>query len=267
MKIRTIASSTFGNFLYNKVVLVICIPVVGFLLLGIVAVLQYKRMTTASNLEQEQIEMLRSLGSYLSMLINLGSLLAVWAAADSVASELKSGTVLAVMARPLQRWQFLAGKYLGVLMLMLVYILSTLGATALLMRLGGLPLHISWWIMLVYPLVRYAVWAAIAIFLVNFLDPIAVLGVVASLATTIWFFTTEFALNNMPRWIVQPIHLALPLTTVVLSEDRFFSMTEAALKRYAWIDHATALAYGVDYALVFFLLAILVFQRRSLTGD
>jgi ABC-type transport system involved in multi-copper enzyme maturation permease subunit len=267
VKIRTIASSTFGSFLYNRVVLVICIPVVGFFLLGIAAVLQYKRMTTGGNLEQEQMEMLQTLGQDLSVLINLGSLLAVWAAADSVASEMKSGTILAVMARPLHRWQFLTGKYFAVLMLMSVYIASTLGTTDILMRMGGLPLHISWWIMLVYPLVRYAVWAAIAIFLVNFMNPTVVLGAVAALSTTIWFFTQEYALNNIPAWIVQPIHLALPLTTVILSEDRFFSMTEAALKRYAWVDHAATLAYGVDYALVFFLLAILVFQRRSLTGD
>ena len=267
MKIRTIASSTFGSFLYNRVVLVICIPVVGFFLIGLFMVLQFKRMTTGGNLEVMQFQTMQTLGQNLSVLIDLGSLLAVWAAADSVASEMKSGTILAVMARPLHRWQFLAGKYLGVLMLMSVYLIGSIGATYLLMHLGGLPPHTSWWILFIYPLVRYAVWAAIAIFLVNFMPPLVVLGAVAALSSTIWFFTTEYAINNIPAWIAQSIHLVLPLTTVILSEDRFFSMTEAALKRYAWIDHATALAYGVDYALVVFLLAVAVFERRSLTRD
>jgi ABC-type transport system involved in multi-copper enzyme maturation permease subunit len=267
VKIRTIASSTFGSFLYNKVVLVVCIPVVGFFLIGLFMVIEFKRMTTGGNLELGQVQLIQTLGQNLSVLINLGTLLAVWAAADSVAGEMKSGTILAVMARPLQRWQFLVGKYIGVLMLMLIFVVGTIGATWFLMRLGSLPSHTSWWILFVYPLVRYSVWASIAIFLVNFMPPLAVLGVSATLSTTIWFFTQEYAINNIPAWIVQTVHLVLPLTTVVLSEDRFFSMTEAALKRYAWVDHATALAYGVDYALVFFLLAIAVFQRRSLTRD
>jgi len=36
--------------------------------------------------------------------------------ADAVATEMKSGTILAGVARPVKRWEFLLGKYLGVLM-------------------------------------------------------------------------------------------------------------------------------------------------------
>jgi len=208
--------------------------------------------------------LLHDIAATMSLLSAFGSLLAAFAAADSVSAELKSGTVLAVMARPLQRWQFLAGKYFGVLLLMLVYTVCMLGAGLFLYRLAGLPFRAPWWILIVYPLVRYAVWAAISMFLVTFLHPIVTLGVAAVIST--WVLVTPGA-AYYPEWIRVPLQVIFPLTTSVLSEDRFFSMTQQTLHRYPWAYHATALAYGLNYALVCFLLAAFLFQRRSLAGE
>jgi hypothetical protein len=58
----------------------------------------------------------------------------------------------------------------------------------------------------------------------------------------------------------------LPSTTL-LSEDRFLSITQAALKQAGWLDHLITLAYGLDYALVFLLLAMWSFHYRSLKRD
>jgi len=265
VKIRTIARGTFGSFLHNKVILVLSLLFLAFFLLGLYSVLKYKSMTTASNAQQVQGHMLHDMGQTLFLLSGLGSLLAAWAAADSVAGEMKSGTILAVMARPLRRWQFLAGKYLGVLMLMSVYVVGMLGVIFLLTWLGGHPFQTSWWVLLVYPLVRYAIWAAISMFLVTLMNPVAVMGIVAALLSLIQFLVAASSLSDIPTWVRLPLHLALPLTTVVLDESRFFTMTQAALKRYQWSDHMTALAYGLDYALVWFLLAVAVFRYRSLT--
>jgi len=265
VKIRTIARGTFGSFLHNKVILVLGLLFVAFFLMGLYSALKLKSMTTASNAQHMQSLMLDDMGKTLFLLSGLGSLLTAWAAADSVAGEMKSGTILAVMARPLRRWEFLAGKYLGVLMLMSVYVVGMLGVIFLLTWLGGHPFQTSWWVLLVYPMVRYAIWAAIAMFLVTLMNPVAVMGVVAALLSLIQFLETASALSDIPTWIRLPLHLALPLTPVVLDESRFFTMTQAVLKRYPWTDHMTGLAYGLDYALVWFLLAVAVFQHRSLT--
>ena len=66
-----------------------------------------------------------------------GSLLAAWSAADALSSEMRSGTILAVMARPVRRWEFLLGKYLGVQLLMLVFVVLMLGLNYLLAWIGG----------------------------------------------------------------------------------------------------------------------------------
>jgi ABC-type transport system involved in multi-copper enzyme maturation permease subunit len=264
MKIRTIALSTFGGFLRNKVILLFCSLFLCIVLLLMSPLLAYRAMTTASNAEQMHGVVLNTVALIISLVSGFGSLLAAWAAADSVAAELKSGTVLAVMARPLHRWEFLAGKYLGVLMLMAVYVLAMLGVTLLLAWLGGQSFHTSVWILLVYPMVRYAIWAAISMLLVTLVHPIVALGLVAVLATLVQLFAND--VTSMPAWVRLPVHLLLPLTGL-LSEAHFLSITRASLKPFPWTNHLTALTYGLNYAFVCLLLAFLVFQYRSLTRD
>jgi ABC-type transport system involved in multi-copper enzyme maturation permease subunit len=262
--IRTIALSTFGSFLRNKVILLFGSLFLCIVLLMMTPLLAYKAMTNPANAQQMQGLILNEVAAVISMVSAFGSLLAAWAAADSVAGEMKSGTILAVMARPLRRWEFLAGKYLGVLMLMAVYVVAMLGVTFLLAWLGGQSFHASLWTLIVYPLVRYAVWASIAMLLVTMLHPILVMGVVVIAMTLITVFAS--ASRHIPAWLRLPVHLTLPLTGL-LSEERFLVITKASLKPFPWTSHLTILAYGLDYALLCFLLAVFVFQRRSLARD
>ena len=262
--IRTIALSTFGSFLRNKVILLFGSLFLCIVLLMMTPLLAYKAMTNPANAQQMQGLVLNEVAAVISMVSAFGSLLAAWAAADSVAGEMKSGTILAVMARPLRRWEFLAGKYLGVLMLMAVYVVAMLGVTFLLAWLGGQSFHASLWTLIVYPLVRYAVWASIAMLLVTMLHPILVMGVVVIAMTLITVFAS--ASRHIPAWLRLPVHFALPLTGL-LSEERFLVITKASLKPFPWTSHLTILAYGLDYALLCFLLAVFVFQHRSLARD
>lgn len=264
VQIRTIALSTFGSFLRNKVILLFCSLFICIILLMLTPLLGYKAITNAENAQQMQGLILSEVAAVVSMVSGFGSLLAAWAAADSVAGEMKSGTILAVMARPLRRWEFLAGKYLAVLMLMAVYVCAMLGVTFLLAWLGGQSFHTSVWTLLVYPMVRYAIWAAIAMFLVTLLHPVLVMGAIVILATLVQIFGSTS--KYIPTWVRLPAHFMLPLTGL-LSEERFLAITRASLKPFPWTYHLTALSYGLDYALVFFLLAVFVFQRRSLSRD
>ncbi|MBZ5522062.1 MAG: ABC transporter permease [Acidobacteriia bacterium] len=264
MKVRTIALSTFGSFLRNKVLILFCSLFVCIVLLMMTPLLAYKAMTNAANAQQLQGEILNIVSGVISLVSGFGSLLAAWAAADSVAGETKSGTILAVMARPLRRWEFLAGKYLGVLMLMAVYVVAMLCVTIFLAWLGGQRFHTSLWTLLVYPMVRYAIWAAIAMFLVTLLHPLFVLGIVVVLATLVQVLGADS--SRIPGWIRHPVHVVLPLTNL-LSEDRFLAITRESAKPFLWTNHAIVLAYGLNYALVCFLLAVFVFQYRSLTRD
>jgi len=268
MILRTIAFNTFGMFLRDKVLIVVAILFTCGLLLMLTPLLAARVMETRGNIPQAQEIVLETVSVILVFTSGFGSLLAAWTSADSVATEMKSGTILAVMARPLKRWEFLLGKFFGVMLLMSVYIAMMLALTYLLALIGGQKLHSAPWIMVLYPLVRYAIYAALAMALVTWMHPLVAWGIATAVAVAVMIVEPSGrAVNNVAwRWIKNVLYTVLP-SSGLLSEDRFLTIKEATIKRTGWLDHVTTLSYGLDYALVLLLIAMWSFHSKSLRRD
>jgi len=268
MKLRTIALNTFGLFLRDKLLIVFASLFLCVILLMMTPLLTLKGKTTISNVEGMQAYVLQLVSAIMYMVSGAGSLLAAWAAADAVDSEMKSGTILAVMARPVKRWEFLLGKYLGVLLLMACYVVAMVGMSSLLAWMGGQRVQSSLWLLLVYPMVRYAIYAALAMLVATVAHPVIswaftlLLGVGASMVVPGHDEPANWAL----RWLKTALYYVLPSTTF-LSEDRFLIIKHTSLRQTLWGEHAITLLYGLDYAMVLLLLAMWSFHYRSLKRD
>jgi len=268
MKLRTIALNTFGLFLRDKLLIVFASLFLCVILLMMTPLLTLKGKTTISNMEGMQAYVLQLVAAIMYMVSGAGSLLAAWAAADAVDSEMKSGTILAVMARPVKRWEFLLGKYLGVLLLMACYVVAMVGMSSLLAWMGGQRVQSSLWLLLVYPTVRYAIYAALAMLVATVAHPVIswaftlLLGVGASMVVPGHDEPANWAL----RWLKTALYYVLPSTTF-LSEDRFLIIKHTSLRQTLWGEHAITLLYGLDYAMVLLLLAMWSFHYRSLKRD
>jgi ABC-type transport system involved in multi-copper enzyme maturation permease subunit len=268
MILRAIAFNTFGTFLRDKILIVVAILFACGLLLMLTPLLGAKAMASAGHAAQAQAMVLELVSVILIFTSGFGSLLAAWAAADSVATELKSGTILAVMARPVKRWEFLLGKFLGVILLMSTYILMMFVLSYLLALLGGERIHSAPWVLLLYPLVRYAIYAALAIALVTVMPPIVAWGITTGIAIIILLVQpTERPVKNVAWfWLKNTIYTILP-SSGLLSEERFLTIKDATIKHATWMDHVTTLAYGLDYALILLLIAMWSFHSKSLRRD
>ncbi|MGH9866431.1 MAG: ABC transporter permease [Candidatus Acidiferrales bacterium] len=267
MKILAIARTTFGSFLRNKLMILCFILFVCVVLLMMTPLAGYKMVTTAENMQQMQEMVMGVISAIMFFVSGSGSLLAAWAAADSVAPEMKSGTILAVMARPVRRWEFLAGKYLGVQMLMLIYALMMFALSYLLAWIGGEKIQSTPWVLIVYPLVRWSIYSTVAMLLVTFFHSIVSFGFTAVLAVlALTLAPSDSGVHRLPEWARAAIYAVLP-STALLSEERFFTISQASLKQLNWAAHLTTLAYGLDYALVFLLLAMWSFHYRGLARD
>lgn len=266
MKVRVIALNTFAGFLRNKLLILFSAIFLCILMLFLAPLLTMR--TEAQHASSQMTSPVLSLVGFLMMMLSgFGSLLAAWSAADTVAEEMKSGTILAVMARPVRRWEFLLGKYLGVQILMAVYVLFMFGFGYLLAWVGGERIQTTPWVLIVYPLIRYAIYSALAMLLVTMMHPVVAFGIV--LVTSILAFMVqpgEGSVAFLPGPLRTIVYTLLPSTSL-LSEDRFLTITKASLEKVTWDVHAITLSYGLDYALVCFLLAVWSFQRRSLSRD
>lgn len=268
MILRTIAFNTFGTFLRDKILIVVAILFACGLLLMMTPLLGAKAMARVGNVAQAQSMVLEIVSFILIFTSGFGSLLAAWAAADSLATEMKSGTILAVMARPVKRWQFLLGKFLGVMLLMSTYIVMMVVLSYLLALVGGQRIHSAPWVLLLYPLVRYSIYAALAMALVTVMHPFVAWGITTGIAVMILIVEPGGRpVNNLIwRWTKNIAYTILP-SSGLLSEERFLTIKDAAIKPVSWLDHLTTLSYGLDYALVLLLIAMWSFHNRSLRRD
>ena len=264
MKVRALAWNTFASLLRNKLIMLFCAVFLCVVLLMMSPLMALK---SAPGTPAETGTMVLSLVSVImGMLTGFGSLLAAWSAADAVAGEMKSGTILAVMARPVRRWEFLLGKFLGVQILMLIYVLAMFGMSYLLAWIGDARIQTTTWVLIVYPMVRYAIYSALAILLVTMMHPVFAFGIVLVTSVLAGMVSPVAGSGHFPEWLRQGLYVVLPSTNL-LSESNFLSITQATLKQMAWSDHLVTLAYGLDYALVCFLLAVWSFRYRSLSRD
>lgn len=266
MKLRAIALNTFSALLRNKIVILFCAGCVCVLLLMLTPLLLMRNMRGTQNAEMMQMAVLPLIASMMQFISGFGSLLAAWSAADAVASEMRSGTVLAVLARPVRRWEFLLGKFLGVQLMMFVFVLLMLGLNYLLAWIGGATIQTNPWVLIVYPMVRYMIYSALGILLVTVMHPIVAFCIVLVVMIGAGLVAPGNPQTFMPAWIRSGLYYLFPSSNL-LSETRFLTITRATLRAALWTDHATALIYGLDYALVCFLLAAWIFRSRSLSRD
>jgi ABC-type transport system involved in multi-copper enzyme maturation permease subunit len=266
VKIRVLALNTFRSFLRDKLILLFLILFACVVLLMMAPLLGLKAVRGV-NAQAAQTMAFSLVASIMYVVSACGSLLAAWTGADSVAAEMKSGTILAVMARPVKRWEFLIGKYAGVMLLMAVYTVLMTGLVYLLLWLGGLGTSASPWELLVYPMVRYSIYAAIAMALVTVMHPVIAWAItmVIAVGASIVSPPAEMWPHRL-LWIRDALYAVLP-SIGLLSESRFMSLTRSSLKPVGWLNHVTALAYGLDYALICLLLAMWSFHYRSLRRD
>ena len=266
MKIRAIALNTFSGLVRNKIIILFCAGCVCVLLLMLTSLLAMRNMRGVQNGERMQMMVLPVIAGMMTFISGFGSLLAAWSAADAVAAEMRSGTVLAVLARPVRRWEFLLGKFLGVQLMMFVFVLIMLGLNYLLAWIGGATIQTTPWVLIVYPMVRYMICSALGMLLVTVMHPIISFCLVLVVMIGAGLVAPNNPQTFMPQWLRTGLFYVFPSSNL-LSETRFLTITRATLQAATWTDHATALIYGVDYALVCFILAAWIFHSRSLSRD
>jgi len=266
MKIRAIAMNTFSGLVRNKIIILFCAGCICILLLMLTSLMAIRAVRSGQNAEGMQMMVLPLIGQMMTFISGFGSLLAAWSAADAVSAEMRSGTVLAVLARPVRRWEFLLGKFLGVQLLMFVFVLIMLGLNYLLAWIGGATIATSPWILIVYPMTRYMIYSALGVLFVTMMHPIIAFCIVLVMMIATGLVAPGSTATFIPDWLKTGLFYILPSSNL-LSETRFLTITRATLRAALWSDHVTALVYGLDYALVCFVLAAWIFHSRSLSRD
>lgn len=194
----------------------------------------------------------------------LGSVIAVAVAIASFASELRRRTAYPVLARPLPRWAFVLGKYLGVLAAIEAIVVIMVIATAGVVWLYGDPVPAALWWSLWLTMVELALVVALAIFFSTIASPVLAatysVGVLlaGNLAGDILALAGRLEEKGKALGpVLRGLYFVMPdLETLSVRSQAANSLPVPG----AYVLHGTT--YGVCYAVVLLVLAMWIFSRR-----
>jgi len=116
-------------------------------------------------------------------------------------------------------------------------------------------------------MVRYAIYAALGLVFGTLVHPVITMGMILALSLLTDFVGPgSFAWKPKLMWLKTGLYYLLPSTNL-LTEGRFLSLRQAALKQATWLEHSITLGYGLDCAVILFVLAMWRFHYRSLRQD
>lgn len=192
-------------------------------------------------------------------------LIAITLSVSGVPSEIESKTVYPVMAKPMARWQFILGKYLGTMGTVAIGMGILLAAfAAILLAFAG---HVDVGVLLVIPflLLEAAILAAVALFLSTVSStPLAwflsiIVYVLGNIKFGMYSFITAHDQSIVGRFAAGVMYQALPNLECFNFKDSLVH----GLPVPAEYLFQTAI-YGILYTAFLLTLASLTFSRKEL---
>ena len=252
-RLWALATNTFREAIRDR----IWISILFFALASILFSVALKEITIG-----DQAKVVRSIAQ--GGVDFFSSIIAMFLGISLVWKELEKKTIYTILSKPIPRWMFILGKYIGLMMTVLVAVLSLILIYTLLMWFEqGFPplvLFVSFGL-LVVELMLLTAWATLfssysapttaTVFLLS-------IFVIGHLADDIWLFGNQSE-SAFIRQAASGLYWLLPNFEAL--SIREISVHERDIP---WGQVGHAVLYGVGYTITVLSAAIFIFQRKDI---
>lgn len=251
--IAAVARNTFREAVRDRVL---------YLFLGFALILLFSSKLFGMLTVGDQSKIIEDLG--LAGIQFFGMLISVMMSVMLISREVERRTVFIILAKPVRRWQFLLGKYLGLIATVTVNLLlmATIFLAVLLLYTGRLDARIVFAVsMILLEMVLVAAFATLfAVLSTPILGAVLTLAVfvVGHVSDDLWMLTAHLR-TGWSQPLIAAVYYVLP------NLERFDFKTEVvhglaiAPSEVAW-----AVVYGLAYTVFVLLLACFQFERKDL---
>lgn len=285
MIIWSIAKTTVGDALRKKVLQIFLVVAIGLIVIS----LSFSQTLSFSTREGSATDIMLVKSFGLGLMAVAGWLISLVLGASLIPQEIERRTIYTILAKPVKRYEFIVGKYLGAMLTLainvglmgLVFIAVTVfkawGAEApaasasseitgvAAQKIGIFDINTVWGIVMIY--LQFMLLSAVVLFFSVFLTPtvnffmglgVYIVGVMASMTETL---AKSPAANPIMKGFYKVVHLVIP------NFDKF-NVTNSLLHPET---HITSMAkytaqvglYALLYALVMMTLAVIIFERKE----
>lgn len=252
MRVAAVARNTFRQAIRDKVLYVI-------LFFGILTMASGVIIGPLSLGEAPKI----SKDLALAAISVFGVLIAILIGTRLVYEEIEKKTIYIIVPKPIKRWQFLLGKYLGLMgvLVMIVAAMTVIFALYVLLSEGNFQTHLLKAVVLTF--FELAVVTAVATLFSTFATPVGS-GVFTFAVFFVGHVTRdlralgEMADSTMVRSLTSFAYYLLP------NLSNFNIRGEVVHNIHVpWVQMVYAMAYGMIYAIIVLFLSVIVLQRRD----
>jgi ABC-type transport system involved in multi-copper enzyme maturation permease subunit len=252
MKIRAIALNTFKEAIRDRILYLLLFFAAACIILSrilaLLAVGDRAKITTDVGLASVSL---------------FGILMAILIGTGLVYKEIDKRTIYTLLAKPIQRYQFLLGKYLGLLLTLAVMLVLMTLIFLVLLFLHRYPVEGNFFMAILFIFVELCLITAVAMLFSCFSTPI--LSTLYSLSFYLighisWGLET--LINKMPTGVLKT--LARILYTFLPDLENFNFKTEVVhLLPIPPKIFLYSTLYGLSYTVFILVLATLIFRRRD----
>lgn len=194
-----------------------------------------------------------------------GLLLAVLIGVNLVHKEIRRKTLYVVLSRPFPRWKFVLGKYLGLVLTLLVAVLILTLALLVMLWTEHIAMRADLFLALLTIFLEILLVGSIAVFFASFSSPYLA-----------GFFTLGLFLTGRSLPVLDKLadkidggvlHGLLKALFYVLPDLSVYNLGGRVVHNVpiAWAEVGRVTLYGSGYLITLLLVAMLVFSRRDLT--
>jgi ABC-type transport system involved in multi-copper enzyme maturation permease subunit len=252
--ILTVARTTFRESVRNRTLLAI-----GLLALAFVA----SALLLAELALDQRFRVIVDWGTLCVSAFGVG--LAILLGVNQVHKEVRRKTLYVVLSRPIARWQYVAGKYLGLSLTLLAEAGALSAALLVLLAADGHAIPSSLGYALMLSLFEMLLVAGFAVFFASFSSPY--LSGLFSLGTFVIGRSLPTLSQLIDRVEWPALKAALKGALAILPDLSRFNLSTQAVHdlpipaEAVWLP----LAYGSAYLLLLLVLSAWIFSRRDLT--
>jgi len=269
MNIWVIARSTFGEAIRKRIGLYVVFSAVVFLILSQLFV-QFSAGGSSAELggsgSRTEIGLIKAMAFFIIVLSGL--VLSIFLSFDLVPSDVDKKTIYTILSKPVNRWHYVLGKFIGTCMALLMNI-GFMGV-ALMVLVATKSHQLEWPILggVLLLFMQFAVLAGLSILLSlivtrNINVALCFAFYITGTVSEFWQSVANTSDNPAIKLMVKAMHLVIPnfynfnFTNTMVHLEQWRQIPNAAS------DVGWAALYGVLYLAVILLLAFTIFEKKE----
>jgi ABC-type transport system involved in multi-copper enzyme maturation permease subunit len=203
-----------------------------------------------------------AVGNVVGFWVTAAHMFALFLGATAISSEIKTKTIVTILSKPVDRWRFLAAKWVGIEVFLLVFFIVGMAAASLIVRLFDAETTPLFWVGVADGFFKVTIMGTAALALSTISTPVFAGGL--PILISILSGLTSFGVEDPSFWLrtlSKAVYFLLPASMPgnLLAESFNVQPLDPD-----WGLYGQVLLENAGYAFVLLALACIIFQKREL---